>query len=176
MIVGARGPIACRTNKKRNIKKRNIKKRQRGTRLAYASGSRNCYPPRNHLNNRILDSHSETSSNFLNHLIFVRKLSALQLRVDQLAVHRKLEAAPFRWLQFHTGEFLFELSQHLGRQTDGLWFVSSSSAVTKLNFHITHTPFTRFPRDHQISVLFLTSSLRLAFLLGTSRLQAAWFS
>ena len=104
----------------------------------------------------------EATANFLNHLFLVRKLSTLELRVDQLAIDSQLEAATFRGLQFHTGEFLFELREYLGRQTDGLWFVSSSSTVTKLNFHHTPTPF-----DCPLTVLFSGSSLRQTFSIGT---------
>jgi hypothetical protein len=67
---------------------------------------------------------------FGQHLVFVRKLARLQLGIDQLTVHRQFETPTAGRLKFESGDLLFQIFQQFGRQTDGLWFVVSSSAIT----------------------------------------------
>ena len=74
-------------------------------------------------------------TDFCHHRVFVGKLAGLQLRVDQLVVDCQLETAATGGFQFQTLKFLFELSQHFGRQTDGLGLVVSSRAVPQVDLH-----------------------------------------
>ena len=61
--------------------------------------------------------------------VFVWERAGLQLRVDRLAVHEKLEATPVGWDQRERAQLLLECTENLSRQTDSLRLVASSSAV-----------------------------------------------
>jgi hypothetical protein len=61
-------------------------------------------------------------------------LACGQLGVDELAIHRDLEApAPGR-NEFNRTDALFQLKELL-RQTDGMWFVVSERAILNADFH-----------------------------------------
>jgi len=68
-------------------------------------------------------------SQLLQDRVLVRKRTGLQFRVDRLAVDDKLEAAPVGRDQRQRAHLLLECTEDLRRQTDGLRFVVSSSAV-----------------------------------------------
>jgi hypothetical protein len=67
--------------------------------------------------------------------LFVRKLSGFELRVNQFAIQRDLEAATAGRDERELLDFLFEVVEQFGRQTDGLRFVSSDRAVFQLDVH-----------------------------------------
>ena len=64
-------------------------------------------------------------SHGLNQLILIRKCPGLQLRVERLAAHGQLEAAPLRGNHHEATDLALEARQELGRQTDGLGLVVS---------------------------------------------------
>ncbi len=74
-------------------------------------------------------------SNLLDDLIFVGKVARFQLRVDQFAVNGDFETATLGGLQIKAADLLFVGSEDFGRQTDGLRFVVSSSAVLQVDLH-----------------------------------------
>src|SRR5579883_2636910 len=57
---------------------------------------------------------------------FIRELPGLQLRVDQLAVERHLEAPAAGRDQLELADLGLERAQDLARQTEGFGFVPSS--------------------------------------------------
>src|SRR5580765_3338041 len=83
--------------------------------------------------------------------LFIGELAGFQLRVDQIAVERKLEATAATGDQLQILDFLLVGGQQLGRQTDGLRFVISHRAV--FQFHIHDTLLGRGPfRQHLLAV------------------------
>lgn len=77
----------------------------------------------------------ESLADFGDHLVFARELVGLQLRIDEVTVDRQFKTPAPRWLQLELLDLLLVLREDFGRQTDGLWFVVSSSAVTQMNLH-----------------------------------------
>jgi len=72
--------------------------------------------------------------------LFIRKLTCLQFRVDQLAIGSQLKTAAATRNQFQILDLLLELAQQFGRQTDGLGFVVSHRAVSKFQVHVPSSP------------------------------------
>src|SRR5262249_27341330 len=68
--------------------------------------------------------------------LFVGELARLELRVEQLAVGRQLEAAAPAGDKLQITNLLFERRQQLGRQTDGLRLVASHRAISQLQIHL----------------------------------------
>jgi hypothetical protein len=83
----------------------------------------------------VFDSYEslEPIANLRDQLPLVGKLTRLQFRVDKFAVDRQLEAPATRWFQFKPLDLLFVLGKNFGRQTDRLWFVVSSGAISQVN-------------------------------------------
>src|SRR5262249_53080474 len=75
-------------------------------------------------------------SHGLNQLILIRKCPGLSLRVERLAAHGQLEAAPLRGNHHEATDLALEVRQELGRQTDGLRLVVSKRAVFEDYFHL----------------------------------------
>ena len=78
---------------------------------------------------------SQSLADFPDDFVFVRKLSGFQLGIDEFTVDRQLKTSATRGLQFEPLQLLLVLRQDFGRQTDGLGFVVSCRAVTKMNLH-----------------------------------------
>ena len=74
-------------------------------------------------------------ADLLNQGRLVGELAGFELRVDQLAVHLQLEAAPLGGDERQLRDLLLVLRQQLGRQTDGLWLIVSHRAIAQFQFH-----------------------------------------
>jgi hypothetical protein len=72
----------------------------------------------------------QTLADFGHEFIFIGEAAGLELGVQQLAVGVQLEATAAGWLQLQAREFVFVPTEDFGRQTDGLRFVVSGSAIT----------------------------------------------
>ena len=89
---------------------------------------------------RISDFSFQVLADELEHLLFVGEFPGLELRVDEVAVERQLEAAAAAGNQLQLGDFLLVFGQQLGRQTDGLGLVVSHRAVLEFHFHFCVPP------------------------------------
>ncbi len=68
--------------------------------------------------------------------LLVGELPRFQLRVDEIAVERDLEAPAAGGNQLQVLDLLLEGSQEIGRQTDGLGFVVSKRTVFDFDIHL----------------------------------------
>ena len=80
-------------------------------------------------------------ANLLNDGVLVGKVTRLQLRVDELAIYRQFETSSVGWFQLEARDLPLECREKFGRQTDGLWLIVSSGAVTQVYFHSSSSNF-----------------------------------
>ena len=71
----------------------------------------------------------------LDHGVLVGERAGLELRIEELAVQRELEASAAAGNQFYLSDLLLMGGFDLGRQTDGLGLVVSLGAVFQFNLH-----------------------------------------
>jgi hypothetical protein len=67
--------------------------------------------------------------------LLIGELTSLQLGVNQLPVHGQLKTPTAGGDQFQVADALFEGSQQLARQTDGLRLIVSHRTVLQLHIH-----------------------------------------
>ena len=83
------------------------------------------------------------------HRLFIGELTGLQLRVNQFPIHGQLEAPAAARDELKVADLLFEFSEQLLRQTDGLRFVVSHRAVFEFQAHGCHLEWKEiFPSDY----------------------------